>query len=108
MAYSKPIQQITQNPTRAADLCRRQPVRSLATNRRNRAHRPGSFTHIRLGRELRSLYHEHFDERRRERQLLSTCSFFLTFGAVRAITHAIRAERGPFRNLTLGADTFTT
>ena len=37
-----------------------------------------------------------------ERQLFSTGSFFMTFAAVRAITHAIRAERGPFRNITPG------
>jgi hypothetical protein len=53
-------------------------------------------------RELRALYDEHFCDRRKERQLLSTSSFFLTFATVRAITHAIRAERGPFRNITPG------
>jgi hypothetical protein len=52
--------------------------------------------------ELRALYDKHFCDRRRERQLLSTGSFFVTFATVRAITHAIRAERGPFRNLTPG------
>jgi hypothetical protein len=34
--------------------------------------------------------------------LFSTGGFFLTFATVRAITHAIRAERGPFRNITPG------
>ncbi len=53
-------------------------------------------------RELRALYYKHFCDRRKERQLFSTGAFFLTFGAVRAITHAIRAERGPFRNITPG------
>jgi hypothetical protein len=53
-------------------------------------------------RDLRALYHKHFGDRRKERQLLSTSAFFLTFAAVRAITHAIRAERGPFRNITPG------
>jgi hypothetical protein len=53
--------------------------------------------------ELRRLYFKHFGGRRKkERQLLSTGSFFLTFAAVRAITHAIRAELGPFRNITPG------
>jgi hypothetical protein len=52
-------------------------------------------------RDLRSLYQKHFD-RRKERQLLSTTSFFMTFATVRAITHAIRAERGPFKNITPG------
>jgi hypothetical protein len=54
-------------------------------------------------RDLRSLYDKHFSgNRRKERQLLSTGSFLVTFAAVRAITHAIRAERGPFKNITPG------
>jgi hypothetical protein len=53
-------------------------------------------------RDLRALYHKHFKDRRKERQLFSTGSFFLTFAAVRGITHAIRAERGPFKNITPG------
>jgi hypothetical protein len=53
-------------------------------------------------RELVELYWKHFDDRRKERQLFSTGSFFVTFATVRAITHAIRAERGPFRNITPG------
>jgi hypothetical protein len=53
-------------------------------------------------RDLRALYYKHFGDRRKERQLFSAGSFFVTFAAVRAITHAIRAERGPFRNITPG------
>src|SRR5271167_2471096 len=53
-------------------------------------------------RELHALYCKHFEDRRKERQLLSAGSFFVTFAAVRAITHAIRAERGPFKNITPG------
>jgi hypothetical protein len=53
-------------------------------------------------RSLRELYEKHFGERRKERQLLSTTAFTLTFVAARGITHAIRAERGPFRNITPG------
>ena len=53
-------------------------------------------------RDLRSLYNKHFCDRRKERQLFSTGSFLFTFAAVRAITHAIRAERGPFKNITPG------
>ncbi len=53
-------------------------------------------------RELHALYCRHFEDRRKERQLLSTSAFFVTFAGVRAITHAIRAERGPFRNITPG------
>ncbi len=52
--------------------------------------------------EIKDLYSKHFADRRKERRLLSTGSFFVTFAAVRAITHAIRAERGPFRNITPG------
>ena len=60
---------------------------------------PGSPRYL---RDVRSLYHKHFSDRRKERQLFATGSFFVTFATVRAITHAIRAERGPFRNITPG------
>jgi hypothetical protein len=53
-------------------------------------------------RNLKPLYEKHFDDRRKERQLMSTGSFFVTFATVRLITHAIRAERGPFKNITAG------
>jgi hypothetical protein len=53
-------------------------------------------------RDLHSLYYKHFCDRRKERQLFSTGAFFMTFAAVRGITHAIRAERGPFKNITPG------
>jgi hypothetical protein len=53
-------------------------------------------------RDLRELYYKHFGDRRKERQLFSAGSFFVTFAAVRGITHAIRAGRGPFRNITPG------
>ena len=53
-------------------------------------------------RDLRSLYDKHFCDRRKERQLFSTGAFFVTFATVRGITHAIRAERGPFKNITPG------
>jgi hypothetical protein len=53
-------------------------------------------------RDLRALYYKHFGDRRKERQLFSTGAFFTTFASVRLITHAIRAERGPFRNITPG------
>jgi hypothetical protein len=54
-------------------------------------------------REVAALYEKHFgSDRRRERRLISTGAFFTTFAAARAITHAIRAERGPFRNITPG------
>ena len=53
-------------------------------------------------RDLHALYYKHFGERRKERQLFATSSFFMTFVTVRAITHAIRDGRGPFRNITPG------
>jgi hypothetical protein len=53
-------------------------------------------------RDVRALYYKHFGDRRKERQLWATGSFFLTFAGVRGITHAIRAERGPFKNITPG------
>ena len=62
---------------------------------------PGRADAVQRG-DLRGLYRKHFSDRRKERQLLSTGSFFLTFAAVRVVTHAIRAERGPFRNITPG------
>jgi hypothetical protein len=49
--------------------------------------------------KLRSLYRKHFGDRRAERRLFSTGSFFFTFAATRTVTHAIRAERGPFKNV---------
>jgi len=53
-------------------------------------------------RDLRALYDKYFCDRRKERQLFSTGSFFVTFATVRGITHAIRAGRGPFKNITPG------
>jgi len=50
-------------------------------------------------RDVRAIYYKYFDDRRKERQLFSTGAFFVTFATVRAITHAIRAERGPFKNV---------
>jgi hypothetical protein len=53
-------------------------------------------------RRVRILYEKHFGDYREERRLLSAVSFFATFASVRAITHAIRAGVGPFRNITPG------
>ena len=65
-------------------------------------HRYGEFSPERDVRDLHALYYKHFGDRRKERQLFSTGAFFTTFAAVRGITHAIRAERGPFKNITPG------
>ncbi len=53
-------------------------------------------------RHVGHLYRLHFRDPRRERLFLASSSFFVTFAAVRAIVHAIRAGRGPFRNITTG------
>jgi hypothetical protein len=52
------------------------------------------------------IYRQEFGDTRRERLFLSSVSFFTTFAATRAITHAIRAGRGPFHNLTVGGRHF--
>jgi hypothetical protein len=66
------------------------------------SHAHGELSPERDVRDLRALYYKHFGDRRKERQLFSTGAFFTTFAAVRGITHAIRAERGPFKNITPG------
>ena len=48
---------------------------------------------------FRGAYRDHFAEHRRERQFISTGGFFVTFALTRAITHSIKAGRGPFHNL---------
>lgn len=39
---------------------------------------------------------------RRQRMFIASVSFFTGFLGARAVTHAIRAEVGPFRNLSVG------
>lgn len=51
---------------------------------------------------LKDLYRFHFRNERRERAFLAALGFLITFAAVRAITHAIRAGVGPFHNVTSG------
>ena len=49
------------------------------------------------------LYRRHFgDDPRRERLFLSSVAFTGTWGATRAITHAIRRGIGPFHNVGVG------
>jgi|SRR5271166_6160530 len=50
-------------------------------------------------RSTSDLYQEHFRDVRHERMFLASIAFFVTFGATRAITHAIRAGRGPFHDV---------
>jgi hypothetical protein len=51
---------------------------------------------------LRALYRKHFADCRQERLFLGNVGFLTAFVTVRGITHAIRAGRGPFRNLAPG------
>jgi hypothetical protein len=52
--------------------------------------------------QIRALYRKHFSDCKKERQFVSSASFFTTFATVRVITHSIRAGIGPFRNITPG------
>jgi hypothetical protein len=49
-----------------------------------------------------ALYRRAFADGRRERLFLASTAFFATFLIVRAITHAIHAGVGPFRNVSVG------
>ncbi len=52
--------------------------------------------------ELRSAYERSFATAVEERRLVGALSFGATFALTRFVTHAIRAHRGPFRNITPG------
>jgi hypothetical protein len=71
----------------------------MAQEQATGARRRGHFRLRTPERDVRSLYYKYFEDRRKERQLFSTGAFFVTFATVRGITHAIRAERGPFKNV---------
>jgi hypothetical protein len=45
------------------------------------------------------LYAHHFKNARHERMFLASIAFFVTFAVIRAITHLIRAGRGPFHDV---------
>lgn len=51
---------------------------------------------------FRQIYASNLGETWRERIFLASFAFFMTFAAVRALTHAIRAGIGPFHNLNVG------
>jgi hypothetical protein len=53
-------------------------------------------------RLLADLYRLHFKDERRERLFLASLGFFVTFAIVRGITAMIRANVGPFHNVTAG------
>ncbi len=63
---------------------------------------PASKSPLSRLRRIPAAYRRNFAERRKERQFISSASFFVTFGIVRAITHSIRAGIGPFKNVTPG------
>lgn len=49
----------------------------------------------------RKIYHSHFSENiPRERMLYASIGFYIGFAGIRAITHAIRAGRGPFHDVS--------
>lgn len=51
----------------------------------------------------RALYNLHFQKDvPRERLLFASVTFYLTFAAIRVITHAIHAGRGPFHDVSMG------
>jgi hypothetical protein len=52
--------------------------------------------------EVRSAYTASFASGAEERRLIGAVSFAATFALTRLITHAIRAGKGPFRNITPG------
>ncbi len=54
------------------------------------------------GRLQRGFYSRHFSQPRQERAFLSAVGFTTAFATARGITHAIRAQRGPFKNITAG------
>ncbi len=55
-----------------------------------------------LGHRIRDFYTHRFADPRRERAFLHATGFTIGFAGCRAVTHAIRAQRGPFRNMSLG------
>src|SRR3984957_12719932 len=52
--------------------------------------------------DLRDSYERHFANPRRERAFLHATGFTVGFAGCRLVTHAIRAQRGPFKNLSVG------
>ena len=52
--------------------------------------------------DLRGLYERNIASSQSERPFLGALAFTLTFGAARGITHAIRSNVGPFKNISAG------
>jgi len=54
------------------------------------------------GSQVRDAYRRSFASPKEERRLIGATSFGATFATARLVTHAIRAGKGPFRNITPG------
>ena len=54
------------------------------------------------GRRTREIYRRHLSETPRERLFVASLGFYVAFAAVRILTHAIRAGRGPFHDVSMG------
>src|SRR5947209_5167642 len=51
----------------------------------------------------RTIYRQHFgDNIPRERLLFASIGFYIGFAGIRILTHAIRAGRGPFHDVSMG------
>jgi hypothetical protein len=55
----------------------------------------------RLGHDIARAYSRHIVDAGKEGEFLVLASFLVTFVIVRLITHAIRADRGPLRNMSV-------
>jgi hypothetical protein len=62
-------------------------------------HRPTPAEEGPEGRTPGQVYARHFKNARHERMFLASIAFFVTFAVIRAITHSIRAGRGPFHDV---------
>ena len=51
---------------------------------------------------MAAIYNRHFQDSRRERLFVSSASFLITWAAVRGLVHLIRANIGPFHNVSAG------
>jgi hypothetical protein len=59
-------------------------------------------TDAHFGHRVKDFYAHQFTDPRRERAFLHATGFTVGFASCRLVTHAIRAQRGPFRNMSLG------
>ena len=55
-----------------------------------------------FGHRVKQFYSHQFADPRRERAFLHATGFTVGFAGCRLVTHAIRAQRGPFRNMSMG------